>query len=433
MHFFYALEFIIRASGNSLYNDFSIAPYNLSPEQISVLSSAFYWAYVASQLPAGILIDKFGVKKIMLVSTLLFSVGVFIATRATSQEYLILYRVLAGVGGGFAFLSALKSIAIWLPKRTFPLFTGATQMLMYGAGTLTGLPLVILANHFSIQVIMSVILVVSILLFLSVVFFIPTVEPHNQKDTDELADTHTKIEDIPIVFKIKQILLNGFFCFTIYGTTAIFADLWSYRFLSLDGYSVHYAGLASSMIFIGIAIFSPLWGVIATLLNKQKSLLVLASIFGLFIVIAIVYMHVDPIIMCILCILWGGMQAVHVLNFTILRMHISPLYIATGIAAVNLFIPLSGAVLQPFVGFVVSLLENHGFEQLIAFKYALAILPVLMLLSIVLSLFITEKKTKISFNNIQFVLIFTKRNIYYVHRFHLSCRSRYNKFTSNYL
>ncbi|QIW10835.1 MFS transporter [Francisella sp. LA112445] len=390
--FFYALEFIVRASGNSLYNSFIIAPYSLSPEQISVFSSAFYWAYVASQLPAGILIDKFGIKKIMLVSTFLFSVGVFIATRSTSQEYLILYRVLAGVGGGFAFLCSLKAIAIWLPKRTFPLFTGATQMLMYGAGTITGLPLVILANHFSIQVIMSAILVVSLLLFLSVVFFISSNEPHNQKDTDELADTHTKIEDIPIVFKIKQILLNGFFCFTIYGTTALFADLWSYRFLSLDGYPKEYAGLASSMIFIGIAVFSPLWGVIATILNKQKILLTLASVFGFFIVIAIVYLHLNPVVMCILCVLWGGMQAVHVLNFTILRAHISPLYIATGLAMVNLFIPLSGAVLQPFVGYTVTFLDKAGFDHLQSFKYALLILPILMLLSVVLSLFIKEKK-----------------------------------------
>ncbi|MED7788079.1 MFS transporter [Francisella sp. 19X1-34] len=390
--FFYALEFIVRASGNSLYNSFIIAPYDLSPEQISIFSSAFYWAYVTSQLPAGILIDKFGIKKIMLVSTFLFSVGVFIATRATSQEYLILYRVLAGVGGGFAFLCALKAIAIWLPKRTFPLFTGTTQMLMYGAGTITGLPLVILANHFSIQVIMSAILVVSLLLFLSVVFLISANEPHDQKDTDELADTHTKIEDIPIVFKIKQILLNGFFCFTIYGTTALFADLWSYRFLSLDGYPKEYAGVASSMIFVGIAVFSPLWGVIATVLNKQKILLTLASIIGFFIVIAIVYMHLDPVIMCILCVLWGGMQAVHVLNFTILRAHISPLYIATGLAMVNLFIPLSGAVLQPFVGYTVSFLDKAGFEHLQSFKYALLILPVLMLLSVILSLFIKEKK-----------------------------------------
>ncbi|MDE5019062.1 MFS transporter, partial [Francisella tularensis subsp. holarctica] len=75
-------------------------------------------------------------------------------------------------GGGYALLTALKTIAIRLPKRTFPLFTGATQMLKYGAGTLTGLPLEILANHFSIQDIMTVILVVSILLFLSVVVFI---------------------------------------------------------------------------------------------------------------------------------------------------------------------------------------------------------------------------------------------------------------------
>ena len=391
--FFYALEFIVRASGNSLYNSFIIAPYDLSPEQISIFSSAFYWAYVASQLPAGILIDKFGIKKIMLASTFIFSVGVFIATRATSQEYLVLYRVLAGIGGGFAFLCALKAIAIWLPKRTFPLFTGATQMLMYGAGTITGLPLVILANHYSVQVIMSVILVVSILLFLSVVFFIPSNEPHDQKDTDELAaDTHTKIEDIPIVFKIKQILLNGFFCFTIYGTTALFADLWSYRFLSLDGYPTEYAGLASSMIFIGIAIFSPLWGVVATILNKQKILLTIASALGFFIVTAIVYMHLNPAIMCVLCVLWGGMQAVHVLNFTILRAHISPLYIATGLAMVNLFIPLSGAVLQPFVGYMVSFLEKAGFGHLSSFKYALLILPVLMLLSVILSLFIKEKK-----------------------------------------
>lgn len=390
--FFYALEFIIRASGNSLYNSFIIAPYDLNPEQISIFSSAFYWAYVASQLPAGILIDKFGIKKIMLVSTFLFSVGVFIATRATSQEYLILYRVLAGVGGGFAFLCALKAIAIWLPKRTFPLFTGATQMLMYGAGTITGLPLVILANHYSVQVIMSVILIVSILLFLCVLFFVPSNEPHDQKDTDELADTHTKIEDIPVVFKIKQILLNGFFCFTIYGTTALFADLWSYRFLSLDGYPKEYAGLASSMIFIGIAVFSPLWGVIATILNKQKILLTIASALGFFIVIAIVYMHLDPVMMCILCVLWGGMQAVHVLNFTILRAHISPLYIATGLAMVNLFIPLSGAVLQPFVGYTVSFLDKAGFEHLQSFKYALLILPILMLLSVILSLFIKEKK-----------------------------------------
>jgi MFS family permease len=390
--FFYALEFIVRASSNSLYHDYVIAPYNLSPGQISVFSSSFYWAYVAVQLPAGILLDRYGIKKVMLTSTFVFSIGMMIAAQSTSQEYIVMYRVLAGLGGGFAFLCSLKAIAVWLPSRLFPMFTGATQMLMYGAGTLTGLPLVILSSNYSIQVIMSGILVVSVILFVCVLFFVKSDEPHNQSDTDLLADTHSSLSGILIVLKNKQIWLNGLFCFTIYGTTALFADLWSVRFLTLNGYTEYYAGAAASMIFVGIAIFSPLWGALATILNKERALLIFASVAGLFIVTAIVYLNLNPIVMCLLCVLWGGMQAVHVLNFTILRTQISPLYIATGLAMVNLFIPLSGAVLQPFVGVAVSSMQNMGFNDLESFKWSLLILPILMFLSIIIATFIKDDK-----------------------------------------
>ncbi len=390
--FFYALEFIVRASGNSLYHGFLAEPYNLTPEKIGVFSSAFYWAYVAAQLPAGILLDKFGIKKVMMFSTFIFSIGVLIATMATTESSLVIYRILAGLGGGFAFLSALKAIAVWLPNRLFPMFTGATQMLMYTAGTLTGLPLVMLSNHYSIQVIMAGILVVSIVLFFCTVVFMKGEEPHNQKDTNALADTHSEPSDISKVFKNKQIWLNGLFCFTIYGTTALFADLWSFRFLTLEGYPEYYAGAASSMIFIGIAVFSPLWGFVATALNKEKVLLVGASVVGIFTVSAIVYFKLNPILMCFLCVLWGGMQAVHVLNFTILRNQVDAKYIATGLAVVNLFIPLSGAILQPFVGYAVTYLRNIGYTDIGSLKVTLFILPILMFLSLVLALFIKEKK-----------------------------------------
>ena len=98
--------------------------------------------------------------------------------------------------------------------------------------------------------------------------------------------------------------------------------------------------------------------------------------------------------MCILYVLWGGMQGVHVLNFTILRSQVSSAYIATGLAMVNLFIPLSGAILQPFVEFMVSLLESYGFGEIQLFKIALLILPILMALSLLIALFIKEKKIK---------------------------------------
>lgn len=390
--FFYALGFMVRASSNSLYNDYLIAPFSLSSEQINAFSSSFYWSYAMVQLPAGILLDKYGIKKVMIISTFIFSIGMLVATQATSQESLLVYRVLAGLGAGFAFLCSLKSISVWFPSRMFPMFTGATQMLMYGAGTLTGLPLVMLANTYSIQIIMSGMFIVSVILFLGVLFFVKSDEHHGENDTIKHSDANGLFSDILIVITNKQIWLNGMFCFTIYGTTSLFAELWSVRFLTLQGYSEHYAGAASSMIFVGIALFSPLWGVLATIFNKEKSLLIFASATGFFIVIAVIFFNLNPTLMCFLCFLWGGMQSVLVLNFTILRTQINPVYMATGLAIVNLFIPLSGAVLQPLVGFIVLHLQNYSFSVLTSFKISLIILPLLMFLSFIIALFIKEDK-----------------------------------------
>ena len=87
------------------------------------------------------------------------------------------------------------------------------------------------------------------------------------------------------------------------------------------------------------------------------------------------------------------MQSAHVLNFTILRTQINTVYIATGLALVNLFIPLSGAVLQPFVGFMLSLLQGYGFSTLNLFRVSLLILPIMMFLSVVIAFFIKQDKT----------------------------------------
>ncbi len=59
----------------------------------------------------------------MIVSSAIFSVAMLIATLAHNESMLLTYRILAGFGGGFAILCAIKAIAIWLPNRLFPAFT----------------------------------------------------------------------------------------------------------------------------------------------------------------------------------------------------------------------------------------------------------------------------------------------------------------------
>lgn len=389
---FYALEYFIRSSSGALYDSYAILPYNMSPEQMSLSSSAFYLSYVAAQIPSGMLVDKYGIKRIMVASSIIFSIAIFIASMSTTPNMIILYRVLAGIGGGFAFLCALKSIALWLPDRYFPIFTGFTQFFLYLGATLSAAPLVIMSKYISISMIMSGVFLVSVMLVLLSIFVIkihPSYEVKQAVDQRKISS----LQNLLKVMKNKQTWLHGFYCFTIYGTTVLFADLWGIRYLGLLGFSQESAGLCTSLVFIGIAVFSPLWGIIATAINSETKPLVFAPLIGIFVVLSLLYINTNLYIAFILCILFGGIQAVHVLNYSSLRKSVAPVRIATALALVNMFLPLSGGILQPLTGFAVQEL-GHTYSEILSFKIALAIIPVLMLCSFIIALFIKDTNSK---------------------------------------
>ena len=62
------------------------------------LLSAYSWTYAALQLPSGVLLDRFGVRKVGIVSTFLWSVASFCAAAATGLGSFFVARLLLGVG-----------------------------------------------------------------------------------------------------------------------------------------------------------------------------------------------------------------------------------------------------------------------------------------------------------------------------------------------
>ncbi|XSZ47095.1 MFS transporter [Francisella noatunensis] len=288
--FFYALEYFVRSSTGALLDGFTEKPYNLTLAATAMFSSSFYWSYIISQIPAGILVDKFGIKRVMIVSSAIFSVAMLIATLAHNESMLLTYRILAGFSGGFAILCAIKAIVIWLPNRLFPAFTGLTQFVLYVGATLSATPLVFLARHLSISQIMALILIISVILLLVSIFII-RVHPDYSKQNKQNGQKISSLKDIVTVFKNKQIWFNGLYCFTIYGTTVLFADLWGIKYLQLTGFSQANAGYCTSLIFIGVAISSPIWGAITSVFDSEKKFLLITPIFGFFIVTYLLFFN----------------------------------------------------------------------------------------------------------------------------------------------
>jgi MFS transporter, ACS family, D-galactonate transporter len=99
------------------------AAFGISDIAFGYLSGAYNWTYALCQLPIGVLLDKFGVRRIGRVSTLLWSVASFGAAVAPGINGLFAARFALGVGEAPTFPANAKAIGYWFPQQERSLAT----------------------------------------------------------------------------------------------------------------------------------------------------------------------------------------------------------------------------------------------------------------------------------------------------------------------
>lgn len=91
--------------------------FNLSPETQGIILSSFFWAYALLQIPGGWLIDKYGPRKIITGSTVLWGVFQTLAAFATGGISLLLTRFMLGAAEAPLFPAGGKLNATWLSSK----------------------------------------------------------------------------------------------------------------------------------------------------------------------------------------------------------------------------------------------------------------------------------------------------------------------------
>jgi MFS family permease len=90
---------------------------HMTPVMFGVLSSAFTWSYLVTQLPAGLLLDKLGVKWLARIGTMLWAIPTVLTAFASGFGLLILLRVILGITEGPIVPAASKATGYWFPFR----------------------------------------------------------------------------------------------------------------------------------------------------------------------------------------------------------------------------------------------------------------------------------------------------------------------------
>ena len=102
----------LSVSHAALYTTFGI-----SDITFGYLSGAYNWTYAMCQLPIGVVLDRWGVRRVGRISSFLWSLASFAAAAATSVTALFGARLLLGVGEAPTFPANAKAVGLWFPPE----------------------------------------------------------------------------------------------------------------------------------------------------------------------------------------------------------------------------------------------------------------------------------------------------------------------------
>jgi MFS family permease len=122
-----------RVAPSVMVNDL-MADFAVTAAALGSLSAFFYWAYAAVQIPVGVLVDRWGPRRVLAGAAFLGGVGTLMFASAETLTTAYAGRLLLGLGTGVALVSTLKLAVVWLPSNRYALITGLTIM-MSGAGS----------------------------------------------------------------------------------------------------------------------------------------------------------------------------------------------------------------------------------------------------------------------------------------------------------
>ena len=89
----------------------------MTMSQAGAYMSAFYAGYLVTQIPAGLLADRFGVRLIIALSLIIEGISTYFMGSIGNYETGFVLRIVTGLGAGAVFGACSRAIMEWFPAR----------------------------------------------------------------------------------------------------------------------------------------------------------------------------------------------------------------------------------------------------------------------------------------------------------------------------
>jgi len=388
---FFLYECFLRVFPNTLSEDI-MASFHINAEQFALISLSFFVSYAFMQIPVGIIIQKFGVKKPLVIAGGLCSFGVFWFSFSNTMSHAVLSRLMIGIGSSFAYVSLLSLALNWFSRKHFGFFSGLSQFLGSAGPLLAGAPLAIVVNKFegNWRLIFTWIGFFGVLITLLILFFVKN-KP-NRKGKIVILDTSNKSirKQSYHLLKKPQLLWIIIYTSVVYGSIPIIGSFWGTLYLQTRGFDKPSAAFLSTCIWIGYAIGSPLIGKISDSMNRRIPLMIFTAFCGFIFSLLLLYYPSNNHFFLSLCFMGIGVGASgQALSFAIITEIVPKKLQTTLLGFNNCILMLSGALIASFISTIIhsETITGPVLYKLSNFTSGLSVMPILFLISFFVSLF----------------------------------------------
>ncbi len=382
---FYAYQYILRVMPNIMLGDI-MQQFNIDAATFGQFSGVYYIGYSLMHLPIGIMLDRFGPRKVMTGCILCTVVGILPLLFAEHWMYPIIGRALLGMGSSAAILGVFKIIRMTFSEANFPrmLSFSVTIGLMgaiYGGG-----PVSYMRETFGYQDVVQVFVIMGLVLAAVTYWIVPEMQ----------SSSETTIKaDIFEVLGNARVILCCLFAGMMVGPLEGFADVWGTAFLkqvySFDG-SVA-AGL-SSMIFVGMCFGAPVLSLVADKTKNYLATIIGAGILMAGIFVGLLVWHFAAGAISISFVLVGICCAYQILAIYKASTYVRAEVAGLTTAVANMIIMIFGYIFHTTMGSIISMMGGPTSSQ--ALVYGVSVIPVALCVGVVgfALLLLTEKAPK---------------------------------------
>jgi len=385
--FFLFYKYVLQVSPSVMTQDLMSA-FGVNGAGLGNLAATYFYAYLVVQLIAGPLLDRFSPRYLTVVAIGVCALGAFAFATTQSLFAAGLARALMGAGAAFATVSYLKMSALWFRADQVAFVDGLlASAAMIGA--LCGqVPLTLMVDNAGWRdslVYCGVFGGVLALLFLLTV-----------KDRGPIVQTANaprpliRWQDILALLKTKKNWLLALYSGLAFTPVAVLGGLWGNPFFEEAHHlTTTEAASFTSLLFLGVAIGSPLLGYLADRAHARLTVMIVGTGIALVSLMLVIYVVSLPLwLFGTLLFIFGLGTGVFMLSYP-LGKELNYLGLAaTVVAFINTGDALLGSFTEPVIGKLLDFFWQgkvvngaHYFSTL-DYQLALSLLPIYLLVAL---------------------------------------------------